>query len=46
VAVGVGLVGALVPPPQAIITVQATVAKKRRVITVSPGTHSKCWRGW
>ena len=39
VAVGVGIVGVLVPPPHAIITVQATVGKKRRVITVSPWTH-------
>jgi hypothetical protein len=37
VPVGVGLVG--VSPPQAIITVQATIGTKRIFITVSPGTN-------
>lgn len=39
VAVGVGVVGVLVPPPHAIIPMQATVGRKRVVLTVSPGTH-------
>ena len=38
VAVGVGVVGVLEPPPHAISTVQATTGKKRVDITVSPAT--------